>query len=182
MDVHLPNTAPPTVGAVNRIAILGPGGVGGFLAAALSSGGEDILVIAREETAAAIASDGLHVESRRLGELHARPDTAAALEEPVDALIVATKRIGLEAALDRVRSDPPIVLPLLNGLDHIPVLRERFGSRAVAGSIRIEAYRIAPTRVGPTSAFLRIDMASDHARMRDRVGERAGRVKRPRVP
>jgi len=182
MDVHLPSTTPPTVGAVNRIAILGPGGVGGFLAAALSSGGEDVLVIAREETAAAIARDGVHVESRRLGELHGRPGTATALEQPVDALIVATKRVGLDAALDRVRTEPPIVLPLLNGLDHISVLRERFGSRAVAGSIRIEAYRTAPTRVVQTSAFLRIDMASDDARMRDRVGELAGRLERSRVP
>ncbi|MBV9310195.1 MAG: hypothetical protein JOZ73_05155, partial [Solirubrobacterales bacterium] len=32
------------------IAVLGPGGVGGFIAAALSRAGEDVLVIAREGT------------------------------------------------------------------------------------------------------------------------------------
>jgi 2-dehydropantoate 2-reductase len=53
------------------------------------------------------------------------------------------------------------VLPLLNGLDHIPVLRERFGSRAVvAGTIRVEADRPEPGVVVHTSRFLRVEMAS----------------------
>ena len=167
---------------MSGIAILGPGGVGGFLAAALQAANEDALVIAKEATAAAIATDGIHLQSRLLGDLHARPPTATKVEEPFDALIVATKRAGLEKALQRVQAEPAMVLPLLNGLDHMPILRERFGPRAVAGSIRIEAYRIAPTRVVQTSAFLRIDMASADAGMRDRMDELAGRLERAQVP
>jgi 2-dehydropantoate 2-reductase len=167
---------------VSRIAIFGPGGVGGFLAAALWAANEDVLVIAKEPTAAAIASDGIHLQSRLLGDLHARPATATALEDPVDALIVATKRAGLEKALRRVEAEPPLVLPLLNGLDHLPVLRERFGPRAVAGAIRIEAYRTAPTRVVQSSPFLRVDMASADPAMRDRMEELASTLERARVP
>ena len=44
------------------IAVLGPGGVGGFLAAALARAGEPAVVVAREETAAAIERDGIRVE------------------------------------------------------------------------------------------------------------------------
>ena len=39
----------------------------------------------------------------------------------MDALIVATKATGLEAGLERIATRPPLVLPLLNGLDHLEV-------------------------------------------------------------
>ena len=43
------------------IAILGAGGVGAFLAAALSWAGDDVVLIAREPTAAAISQHGIEV-------------------------------------------------------------------------------------------------------------------------
>src|SRR5205823_3463467 len=83
---------------------------------------------------------------------------------PVDALFVATKAVGLAEALARVHGlEPAIVLPLLNGLDHLDLLRERYGRRAVAGSIRIESTRTAIGEIEQTSRFLRIDMASGAA-------------------
>jgi 2-dehydropantoate 2-reductase len=52
------------------------------------------------------------------------------------------------------------VLPLLNGLDHIAVLRQRFPAESVlAGTIRVEADRPAPGVVVHTSPFLLVDMA-----------------------
>ncbi len=75
-------------------------------------------------------------------------------------LIVATKAAGLHAALERVEARPGLVLPLLNGLDHLAVLRERFGEDAVlAGTIRVEADRPEPGVIVHTSRFLLIDMA-----------------------
>jgi 2-dehydropantoate 2-reductase len=142
-------------------AILGPGGVGGFLAAALDRAQAPVTVVARESTAELLARGGLRVRSVRLGDFHAHPAAAAALSGHVDALVVATKATGLEDALARVDDlEPRIVLPLLNGLDHLDVLRERFGSRAVAGSIRIESTRSRTGEIEQTSPFLRIDMAS----------------------
>jgi 2-dehydropantoate 2-reductase len=81
----------------------------------------------------------------------------------VDVLILATKAAGLEEALGRVQAQPSLVLPLLNGLDHIAVLRERFGGEAVvAGTIRVEADRPEPGAVVHTSRFLRVEMASEY--------------------
>ena len=141
------------------IAILGPGGVGGFLAAALARAGEPVCVIAREETAAVIDRDGIAVESVLLGDFTARPRAAAALTEPGATLVVATKATTLAPALERVRADPGLVVPLLNGIDHMDVLRERFGDESVAaGTIRIEAHRPAPGRIVQTSPFLRVDV------------------------
>lgn len=167
---------------MSGIAILGPGGVGGFLAAALAHAGEPVTVIARERTAAAIARDGIEVESRRRGSFHARPAAVAELDQPVDALLVATKARGLDAALERVGAEPALVVPLLNGLDHLATLRERFGARAVAGSIRIEAYLTDPTHVVQSSPFLRIDMASADPAMRRPMDGLAAALERARVP
>ncbi|HWX74619.1 MAG TPA: 2-dehydropantoate 2-reductase [Solirubrobacteraceae bacterium] len=143
------------------IAILGVGGVGGLLAGALEHAGERVLVVARDETAAVIGASGLRVQSVSLGELVTHPRVAAALEEPVEVLVVATKATGLEPALERIRTDPALVLPLLNGLDHVALLRERFAPASVlAGSIRVESDRPQPGLIVHTSPFLRVDMAS----------------------
>jgi 2-dehydropantoate 2-reductase len=144
-----------------KIAVLGPGGVGGLLAGTLERVGEDVTVIARESTAELIAEDGLRVGSVKLGEFIERPRTATLLDDDVDALIIATKAAGLQAALERIAVSPPIVLPLLNGLDHIALLRERFAPETVlAGTIRVEADRPQPGVVVHTSPFLLVEMAS----------------------
>ncbi len=141
--------------------MLGPGGVGGLLAAALERGGDEVIVLARESTAALIARRGLTVNSVKFGEMTAHPRAVAELDEPLDALLVATKAAGMDAALARIHSQPGIVLPLLNGLDHLAVLRERFEpASVVAGSIRVEADRPEPGVIVHTSPFLLISMAS----------------------
>lgn len=78
-------------------------------------------------------------------------------------LIVATKAAGLRDALDRVEIAPRLVLPLLNGLDHIAVLRERFAPETVlAGTIRVESDRPEPGVIVHSSPFVLIDMATRH--------------------
>lgn len=150
-----------------NVAVLGPGGVGGLVAAALSRAGAEVTVVARDSTAATISEQGVRVQSVLLGDFTAHPHALARLEEPVDVLIVATKAAGLREALDRIHVAPQLVLPLLNGLDHIAVLRQRFGDAAVvAGTIRVEADRPEPGVVVHTSQFLRVDMASNHPQTR----------------
>jgi 2-dehydropantoate 2-reductase len=144
-----------------RIAVLGPGGVGGLLAAVLARDGCEVAVVATESTAATIAAHGIRVKSVRFGDFSARLPASTSLTEDVDVLIVATKASGLDRALARVEARPAVVLPLLNGLDHLAVLRERFGSDAVlAGSIRVESDRPEPGVVVHTSPFLLVNMAS----------------------
>jgi 2-dehydropantoate 2-reductase len=165
-----------------KIAVLGPGGVGGLLAGALERSGEEVTVIARESTAQVIAEDGLRVGSVTLGEFIERPRTATRLHEPVDALIVATKAAALEAALQRIGTEPPIVLPLLNGLDHIALLRERFAPQTVlAGTIRVEADRPQPGVVVHTSPFLLVEMASRYESARPKMDALAAALSRAGV-
>jgi 2-dehydropantoate 2-reductase len=158
-----------------KIAILGPGGVGGLIAGLLERAGTPVVVVAREPTAKVISEQGLRVDSVSFGEFVTRPRAITRLEEPVDVLIVATKASGLQAALERVVAQPKLVLPLLNGLDHIAVLRERFGADAVlAGTIRVEADRPEPGVVVHTSSFLLVEMASHDHDPRSETSARAG--------
>jgi 2-dehydropantoate 2-reductase len=147
---------------VSEIAVLGPGGVGGFLAAALARAGERVTIVAREQTAETIARDGIAVRSVRLGTFLARPGAVAVLSEPAEVLLVATKANGLDPALERIRGTCELVVPLLNGLDHMALLRKRFGhGKVAAGAIRIEADRPQTGKIVQTSPFLRVDLATD---------------------
>jgi 2-dehydropantoate 2-reductase len=158
-----------------NVAVLGPGGVGGLLAGLLDRAGTPVLVVARESTAGVISEHGLRVDSVMFGAFVAHPRATSRLEESVDALIVATKAAGLTAALERVAVQPRLVLPLLNGLDHLTMLRERFPSSAVlAGSIRVEADRPAPGVVVHTSPFLLVNMAHSDPQVRPEMIELAG--------
>lgn len=148
------------------IAILGPGGVGGLLAAALARAGADVTVVAREQTARLIAHDGIAVQSRALGDFTARPAAVARLTAPTDALVLATKAAGLPDALARIAAAPALVVPLLNGFDHMTLLRERFPGRVAAGTIRVQADRPAPGRVVQSSGFLFVELASDDPALR----------------
>jgi 2-dehydropantoate 2-reductase len=139
--------------------------------------------VAREATAEAIARDGIRVRSVRLGDLHERPAAEPGLSGPIDALLVATKAAGLSDALKRVDGlEPRIVLPLLNGLDHLALLRERFATRAVAGSIRIESTRVTLTEFEQTSPFLHVDMASSDPWMGRPLRELAETLETARIP
>lgn len=166
-----------------NVAVLGPGGVGGLLAGVLDRAGTDVVVVAREPTAAAIAASGLRVSSVTFGEFTAHPRAVDRLQGPVDVLIVATKASGMAPALGRIAAEPSLVLPLLNGLDHIPVLRRRFAPDTVlAGSIRVEADRPQAGVIVHTSPFLLVNMASAYAAARAGMQALAQRLSEIGVP
>jgi 2-dehydropantoate 2-reductase len=169
--------------SVTSIAVLGPGGVGGFVAAALARAGDRPAVVARESTAALIAREGIAVRSVRLGEFVAWPEATSELESTVAVLLVTAKATGLEAALGRVHADPSLVVPLLNGLDHMAILRRRFPrNRVAAGVIRIESDRPSPGRVVQTSPSLRVDLASDDPALGPALTRLAERLESAGVP
>jgi 2-dehydropantoate 2-reductase len=168
---------------MRRIAVLGPGGVGGFVAAALARAGQEVVVIARSETAAHLAARGLQVRSVRLGDFAARPFAATALRDPADVLVVATKATTLDEALERIKAPVGLVVPMLNGLDHLEILRERFGPEHVAAaSIRVESDRPEPGVIVQTSPFLRVDLASDDAALRPRIEAFAQALEAAEIP
>ena len=139
-----------------RHAVLGAGGVGTFVGAALARTGRDVVLLMREESLARYGGV-VHVESALLGDFEAEVPAAATLERPVDVLWVTTKATQLRDALERIPDGAAanaIVVPLLNGLDHVELLRRRFGSTAVVpASIAIESERVEPGQVRQLSPF-----------------------------
>ena len=134
-------------------AILGAGAIGGLLGTVLGSLGEDVTVVVRTEKLASYPAK-LTLE-RPSGMITASVKAVAALAEPLDVLWIATKTYQLQTALEVVHSSPGCVVPLLNGVDHVAVLRARFGSeRVVPGTIAVEAERIAPGRFIRRSPFV----------------------------
>lgn len=133
------------------LAILGLGGIGGMLAARTGA-----LCVGTERTVEALRRRGLTLVHGGTSNV-THPEAVARLEQPVSLLVVAVKAYDLADALDRVEPgalDGAVVLPLLNGLEHVDAIRERFEpSDAVpvgrptvaAGSIgRVEAYSPEP--------------------------------------
>jgi 2-dehydropantoate 2-reductase len=167
----------------DSIAILGPGGVGGLLAGVLQRAGNEPLVVARESTAELISTRGLRVSSVNFGDFTVQPRVSTRLEEPVGALIVATKASGLTAGLERIAAQPALVLPLLNGLDHLELLRGHFGEGAVAAStIRVESDRPEPGVIVHTSPFLYVEMASASAAVQEPMKGLVGALQSAGVP
>ncbi len=166
---------------MTQVAILGPGGVGGFVAAALERAGEDIVVVGREPTVEQIRARGIDVTSVLLGEFTARPRASASLRSPVDVLLIATKSTDLKAALERIEVQPGLVVPLLNGLDHMQTLRQRF-ERVAAATIRIESDRPRVATIVQTSPSARIELASDDPRLRGVLVRLLATLQRTRVP
>jgi len=164
---------------VAKIAVLGAGGVGGLVAAALARAGEDVVVVAREETAELISRSGIEVRSAALGPFTARPSVVTRLREEVDFLLVATKATGLEAALTRIQSAPRLAVPLLNGLDHMERLRARFGASGVAaGVIRVESDRPTAGEIWQSSPTVRVDLAADDPALGEQLTSLAGALQR----
>jgi len=142
-------------------AILGAGAIGGLVGTALASLGEDVTVVVRPGTLPSYPASLTLERPSGSGSLAAPAKAVAALTETVDVLWIATKTYQLQSALEAVQVVPGCVVPLLNGVDHIAVLRERFGSeRVVPATIAVEAERIAPGRFIQRSPFVRLNLAS----------------------
>jgi 2-dehydropantoate 2-reductase len=144
-----------------RHAVLGAGGVGGFLGAALARAGREVVLLLRPETHARY--DGrVQVESAVLGDFEVEVPAATMLDRAVDVLWVTPKATQLDAALELVPDelDDATVVPLLNGLDHVPLLRARFGETSVVpGGAYIESERADVGRIRQKSAFAHIELA-----------------------
>jgi 2-dehydropantoate 2-reductase len=132
------------------VAVLGPGAVGGSLAVRLASNGVPVICVAHAEAAGLIALAGLVVESPE-GTLTARLEVVEQLAKPVSILLVTVKAPALEDAMHRVAPEAVangVVIPLLNGLEHMERLRERFGERVLVGSIsHFQAYRAGRVQI-----------------------------------
>lgn len=123
-------------------AVLGAGAIGGLVGTALASLGEDVALIVRPGKLSAYPETLLLEQPS--GTLAAKVRALDKLTDPVDVLWIATKTYQLETALATVAATPGIIIPLLNGVDHVAILRARYGNdRVVPATIAVEAEQLA---------------------------------------
>jgi 2-dehydropantoate 2-reductase len=123
-----------------RIAVMGSGGVGGYLGGRLAAAGQDVTFVARGAHLAAIRAHGLALRSA-LGDALIRPAQASddpGAIGPVDLVIFAVKLYDTEAAAEATR---PLVGPdtgvvtVQNGVDSAELLARALGRDHVIGGV-----------------------------------------------
>ena len=140
-------------------AVLGAGAIGGLVGTAVASLGESVTLLVRSEKLPGYPLN-MSVE-RPSGAITAVAKVAATLANPVDVLWVATKTYQLKTALQAVHSSPRCIVPLLNGVDHVEILRAHFGhDRVLPATVAVEAEKIAPGRFAQRSPFVNLNLAA----------------------
>ena len=140
-------------------AVLGAGAIGGLVGTAVASLGEGVIVLVRPERLPDYPAN-LSVE-RPSGAITTPANATTTLRNPVDVLWIATKTYQLKTALEAVQSSPRWIVPLLNGVDHVAVLRAHFGhDRVLPATITVEAEKIAPGRFEQRSPFVNLNLVA----------------------
>src|SRR4051812_10768055 len=137
-----------------RILSLGAGAVGGYFGGRLVQRGADVTFLVRDARKAALAKNGLVIESAACGDfkvpVHAVTKAELGREAPFDVVILTCKAYDLEDAIASIApavSEGTSVLPLLNGMSHIDALNARFGSSRVWGGVAKIAATLTPEGV-----------------------------------
>jgi 2-dehydropantoate 2-reductase len=147
------------------VGILGPGAVGGSFAVRLSQAHLRPICVGTPETVGLMGLSGITLEANALEPVNVRPHVVEHLAQPVSLLLITVKAPDLRDALQRVDPDvvrDGVVVPLLNGLEHMDPIRERFGGRVAAASLsRFEAYRVGRMQIVQTTASGVVTMASN---------------------
>jgi 2-dehydropantoate 2-reductase len=129
-----------------KFAIFGTGGVGGYFGGKLAQAGEDVTFIARGRHLSVIQQAGLSVESIG-GDFLVNP--AQATDSPlslgaVDVVILAIKAWQLDEVVNQMKpliGENTLIVPLLNGIEHMEILVNAFGREHVLGGLcRISAF------------------------------------------
>jgi 2-dehydropantoate 2-reductase len=141
-------------------AILGVGGVGGTVGTLLAHLGDSVTFVVKPELLASYPEQ-VQLESP-FGTFHA--SVARASEVPAcHVLWLAVKATQLDAALRAVTNPQAVaaIVPLLNGIDHLAALRERYGhDRVIAATIAGEMERTSPGNFAHRTPFLRLHISS----------------------
>ena len=146
-------------------AILGAGGVGGLMGACLARSGASVTMVVRPESVASYPKQ-LHLESA-FGNFSV-PIECSAEVPPADVLWITVKATQLSPALSAITKPESVsaMVPLLNGIDHISLLRSKYGSeKVIAATIAVESERVAPGQIIHRTPFARLNVSSAGRRL-----------------
>jgi 2-dehydropantoate 2-reductase len=130
-----------------RILVVGAGAVGGYFGGRLAQAGRDVTFLVLPKRAEQIQAQGLRILSPMHGDFTVRPKTitAAQIASPYDVIFLSVKSYDLAAAINDFApavGQQTVIIPVLNGMQHMDVLTQRFGERAVLGGVCFVATEI----------------------------------------
>lgn len=122
-----------------RILIVGAGGIGGYFGGRLVEKGKDVTFLVRQNRQQQLQKNGLIIRSVH-GDLTVQPKTITTKDTvtPFDVILFSTKSYHLDQAIEDIQpftDEQTVILPLLNGIAHIPVLKEALGDEKIIGGL-----------------------------------------------
>ena len=158
-----------------RFAIIGVGGVGGSLGAALLRAGHDVLFIARGENARALAERGLTVRHERLP-FRARKIAVTSdpsRRPPADAALLCVKCYDLHQAIEAHAdwlASCGSVITLQNGLEAPKITAALLPPRTVlGGTVQVVAKLLEPGVILREGETLQLNLAEPSGRLSERL-------------
>ena len=122
-----------------RFLVLGAGSQGSYFGAMLQQGGADVGFLVRPKRAAELAERGLVI---KLSDRDIRQPVRTLLADRIDGrfdiVLLTCKTYDLESAIEAVApamGEHSALLPILNGINHIASLTDRFGRDRVLGGL-----------------------------------------------
>lgn len=155
------------------IGVMGAGGLGSFIGARLALEGHRVFFIARGKHLQAIHEAGLKVES---------PSGDFVIEDvlatdnpgeigPVDLILLSVKSYDAADAIEMMKpmvGSQTVVIPVLNGIEHIEKLRERIGEKHVLGGLAMIVAHISEPGLVRHSAANTLEFGEIDGRISDR--------------
>ncbi len=123
-----------------RILVVGAGAIGGYFGGRMLQAGRDVTFLVRPKRASELASAGLVIKSPNGDVTLKNPPTVQAdgIKDTFDVVLLSCKAFDLE---DAIKSFAPAVgpktsiIPMLNGMQHLKILDDRFGAERVLGGL-----------------------------------------------
>lgn len=150
-----------------KLAVIGIGGIGGYIGGLLAKAGEDVSYIARGATLERIRTKGLQVHSDIHGSFVVEPRMITQDGSEigiVDAVFVCVKGYSIETAYQSVMpvvGDNTLVIPLLNGVGSSSKLKALLGKGIVLdGCIYVTSEAVAPGIIEQKDKYNKIIVGS----------------------
>jgi 2-dehydropantoate 2-reductase len=123
-----------------RILVVGAGAIGGYFGGRMLQAGRDVTFLVRPKRASELASTGLVIKSPNGDVTLKNPPTVQAdsIKDKFDVVLLSCKAFDLD---DAINSFAPAVgphtaiIPMLNGMQHLKILDDRFGAERVLGGL-----------------------------------------------
>src|SRR5690625_1587153 len=123
-----------------NIVVIGAGALGFYFGSRFQQAGANVSFLVREKRFSQIRKNGIHISSTQ-GDYRLKEPKLILTPDEIDScdlVFLSVKGYHLSGTLDHVKKlveKGAYVLPVLNGIEHIPVLQEYVGKSYVLGGL-----------------------------------------------